>query len=119
MPLEPAEFQFGEDFVHVADPRPPGDISLSESIVYVEKEKLLAEREVKEEDHSDSGSVITGVDPVCDCGGIAVEKTKLELPEELAKSVMVLTCESTEEGGSCDVYLVGTAHVSQVYSFFT
>jgi pheromone shutdown protein TraB len=37
----------------------------------------------------------------------------LELPEEFAKSVMVLTCESTAEGGSCDVYLVGTAHVSQ------
>ncbi|CAA7049560.1 unnamed protein product [Microthlaspi erraticum] len=110
MPLEP-EFQSGEDFVHVEEPIPPGDISLSESIVNVEKEDLLAEMEVNEEEHSDSGSVIiTGVDPI---GDVAVEKKKLELPEELAKSVMVLTCESTEEGGSCDVYLAGTAHVSQ------
>ncbi|KAK6919394.1 TraB/PrgY/GumN family [Dillenia turbinata] len=38
---------------------------------------------------------------------------KRELPEELMRSVVVLTCESSAEGGSCDVYLVGTAHVSQ------
>ncbi|CDP11805.1 unnamed protein product [Coffea canephora] len=36
-----------------------------------------------------------------------------ELPEELSRSVLKLTCESTAvEGGICDVYLVGTAHVS-------
>ncbi|XP_008230095.1 PREDICTED: traB domain-containing protein [Prunus mume] len=34
------------------------------------------------------------------------------LPEELSRSVVVLTCESTAEGGVCDVHLVGTAHVS-------
>ncbi|KAJ7948176.1 TraB domain-containing protein [Quillaja saponaria] len=38
---------------------------------------------------------------------------KKVLPEELSRSVMVLNCESTAEGGVCDVYLVGTAHVSQ------
>ncbi|ESQ51892.1 hypothetical protein EUTSA_v10017883mg [Eutrema salsugineum] len=43
----------------------------------------------------------------------AEETAKLELPEEFAESVMVLTCESNDEGGSCDVYLIGTAHVSQ------
>lgn len=32
--------------------------------------------------------------------------------EELIKRLTVLSCESTAEGGSCDVYLVGTAHVS-------
>lgn len=35
------------------------------------------------------------------------------LPEELSRSVMVLSSESTAEGGYCDVYLIGTAHVSQ------
>ncbi|KAG9454202.1 hypothetical protein H6P81_007106 [Aristolochia fimbriata] len=35
------------------------------------------------------------------------------LPEELSRSVILLECESSAEGGSCDVYLVGTAHVSK------
>ncbi|KAK4789443.1 hypothetical protein SAY86_016747 [Trapa natans] len=35
------------------------------------------------------------------------------LPEELFRNVAVLSCESSAEGGRCDVYLVGTAHVSQ------
>ncbi|CBI28960.3 uncharacterized protein LOC100244828 [Vitis vinifera] len=35
------------------------------------------------------------------------------LPEELSRSVVMLSCESSAEGGTCDVYLVGTAHVSQ------
>lgn len=34
------------------------------------------------------------------------------LPEELWRNVVVLSCENVE-GGTCDVYLVGTAHVSQ------
>lgn len=128
MPLEP-EVQSGEDFVHIDDPKPPGDISLSESVVNVEKEELLV---LREEEHSDAAFVITGDDSIGDsgnsgeddiCGSVnyvecAMETTeKLELPEEFKKSVMVLTCESTVEGGSCDVYLVGTAHVSQVSSF--
>lgn len=36
------------------------------------------------------------------------------LPEELARSVMMLTCDSSTDGGICDVYVVGTAHVSAV-----
>ncbi|RVW68448.1 hypothetical protein CK203_058378 [Vitis vinifera] len=40
------------------------------------------------------------------------------LPEELSRSVVILSCESSAEGGTCDVYLVGTAHVSQVTLFF-
>lgn len=40
------------------------------------------------------------------------------LPEELSRSVVMLSCESSAEGGTCDVYLVGTAHVSQVTLFF-
>ncbi|KAL3322746.1 hypothetical protein AABB24_040040, partial [Solanum stoloniferum] len=34
------------------------------------------------------------------------------LPEELSRSVMMLTCDSSANGGTCDVYVVGTAHVS-------
>ncbi|ESQ51820.1 hypothetical protein EUTSA_v10017846mg, partial [Eutrema salsugineum] len=67
----------------------------------------------EEEEHSDSGSVITGVDSIVgsgdddncvrpDYGERPVETAKLELPEEFAESVMVLTCESNDEGGSCD-----------------
>lgn len=40
------------------------------------------------------------------------DSERRELPEELARSLVVLSCENTE-GGTCDVYLVGTAHVSQ------
>lgn len=43
-----------------------------------------------------------------------VQETKKVLPEELSRSVIFLTCESSAEGGACDVYLVGTAHVSRV-----
>ncbi|KAG2685085.1 hypothetical protein I3760_10G108400 [Carya illinoinensis] len=41
------------------------------------------------------------------------EQTKAVLPEELSRSVVALTCDSVAKGGVCDVYLVGTAHVSQ------
>ncbi|XP_076881125.1 uncharacterized protein LOC143529166 [Bidens hawaiensis] len=37
---------------------------------------------------------------------------RIELPEELLRSVVKLSCDSSVEGGNCDVYLVGTAHVS-------
>lgn len=49
-------------------------------------------------------------------GGVAEMK---ELPEELAKGVVCLECETSAEaavsgvGGTCRVYVVGTAHVSQ------
>lgn len=36
------------------------------------------------------------------------------LPEELCRSVVKLTCDSSVEGGECVVYLIGTAHVSLV-----
>ncbi|EFH39108.1 predicted protein [Arabidopsis lyrata subsp. lyrata] len=120
MELKP-EVQSGEEFVHIDDPKPSRDFLLSESIVNVEKEELL-----REEVDSNASSVITGDDSIGESGdddicGVAdyvecafeTRTEKLELPEEFAKSVMVLTCESTVEGGSCDVYLVGTAHVSQ------
>ncbi|KAL6561324.1 hypothetical protein OROMI_016925 [Orobanche minor] len=36
------------------------------------------------------------------------------LPPELSRSSVMLTCNSAAEGGVCDVFLVGTAHVSAV-----
>ncbi|KAG8086017.1 hypothetical protein GUJ93_ZPchr0010g9021 [Zizania palustris] len=42
------------------------------------------------------------------------EGERRELPEEFAKGVACLECEtSAEGGGTCRVYVVGTAHVSQ------
>jgi len=103
MSTEPEVHSGGEDFVHIEeDSRPTGDISLSDSIVNVEKEDAVEE----EEEYKDSDSVVSG-------GEGSSEATKAELPEELAKSVVMLTCESTGESGSCDVYLIGTAHVSK------
>lgn len=41
------------------------------------------------------------------------EEERNVLPEELRWKVATLRCESAAEGGVCQVYLVGTAHVSQ------
>ncbi|KAG7653147.1 TraB family [Arabidopsis suecica] len=113
-PSSEPEVHSGEDFVHIDDPRPTGDISLSDSIVNVDKDELLDE--AAEEEFRGSDSVFSGGDGggADDDGGESSSETiKVELPEELAKSVVILTCESTADGGSCDVYLVGTAHVSK------
>lgn len=88
--MDPNPPESGEEFVHV-DP-------LSESIVSLGDE-------VRDET-SDRGET-NGAVPV-------PEETKKVLPEELSRSVVLLTCDSTAEGGTCDVYLVGTAHVSKV-----
>ncbi|GLT37439.1 hypothetical protein SLA2020_117570 [Shorea laevis] len=90
----------GEDFVHIESPDPNAVDSLSESILKVEDE-------LRSEDDIGSDAVPTG-EP-----SDSFERCKVELPEELSRSVMVLSCESSVEGGTCDVYLVGTAHVSQ------
>lgn len=42
------------------------------------------------------------------------EDRREAVPEEVWRSVVRLSCESTAEGGVCEVYLVGTSHVSQV-----
>ncbi|KAJ6289852.1 hypothetical protein OIU78_025720, partial [Salix suchowensis] len=79
---------FNEEFVNIENPS-DNDNHLSESIVDVANE--LSEYDNKNDD--------------------VVER--MELPEELSRSVMVLTCESKAVGGTCVVHLVGTAHVSQ------
>ncbi|CAH8354404.1 unnamed protein product [Eruca vesicaria subsp. sativa] len=110
MSTEP-EVPSGEDFVHIEEDstRPTGDISLSDSIVNVEREDAVEEVE----EYKDSDSVISPGGDGEDGGEGSSEATKVELPEELAKSVVILRCESTGESGSCDVYLIGTAHVSK------
>ncbi|KAG5551767.1 hypothetical protein RHGRI_009997 [Rhododendron griersonianum] len=40
------------------------------------------------------------------------EDRREAVPEEVWRSVVRLSCESTAEGGVCDVYLVGTSHES-------
>ncbi|WCJ18857.1 TraB family protein [Euphorbia peplus] len=42
-----------------------------------------------------------------------LEELARNVVEKLSRDVVVLTCESTAEGGSCDVYLVGTFHDSE------
>ncbi|KAL0654545.1 hypothetical protein Bca4012_097236 [Brassica carinata] len=106
----------GEDFVHIEEhSKPTGDFSLSDSIVNVEKEDAVEEEEEEEEHKEDSDSVVSvgGGDAAGGDGEGECSSAKVELPEELAKSVVILTCESNGESGSCDVYLIGTAHVSK------
>ncbi|KAF3493912.1 hypothetical protein DY000_02058211 [Brassica cretica] len=107
----------GEDFVHIEEhSKPTGDFSLSDSIVNVEKEDAVEEEEEEEEEHkedSDSVASVGGDDAAGGDGDGECSSAKVELPEELAKSVVILTCESNGESGSCDVYLIGTAHVSK------
>ncbi|KAG2312909.1 hypothetical protein Bca52824_024466 [Brassica carinata] len=108
------EVHSSEDFVHIKEhSKPTGDFSLSDSIVNVEKEDAVEE---EEEEHKNSDSV--GDVAGCDgdgYGGGECSSEKVKLPEELAKGVVILTCKSNGESGSCDVYLIGTAHVSKVY----
>ncbi|CAI0460676.1 unnamed protein product [Linum tenue] len=87
----------GEDFVHVDNPDPSSG-ALSDSIVNVADE-------LRDEGHSVVASSGTAA-------GQAEPAEMTEAPEELSR-VVVLTCESKAETGSCDVYLVGTAHVSE------
>lgn len=95
-----------EDFVHIEDPNPVVE-SLSESFVGVD---VPREEAGDEADHR-SGGGGGGGGGGGDGGGSDRRRT---LPEELSRSVVVLDCESSAEGGKCDVYVVGTAHVSEV-----
>ncbi|XP_024029965.1 traB domain-containing protein [Morus notabilis] len=83
----------GEDFVRIENATAE---DLSESIVRVDEPResndaLLTSGGAEEESDSERSTV---------------------LPEELTRSLVVLSCESLAGRGICDVYLVGTAHVS-------
>lgn len=86
----------GEDFVHI---RNLNIESLSDSMVRI-----------------DEPEEVTG-SPFLDTAAsasVSVSDQPTTLPDELSRNVVVLSCESAAESGVCDVYLVGTAHVSQV-----
>ncbi|KAF3444551.1 hypothetical protein FNV43_RR14243 [Rhamnella rubrinervis] len=40
------------------------------------------------------------------------ERRRFQIPKELERTVMALSCESSADGGVCDLYVVGTVHVS-------
>ncbi|WOL06059.1 traB domain-containing protein [Canna indica] len=97
-----------EDYVHVSNP-------LSEEVQDRQERPELGsalptEADERSEDQDSSGGGLGGAEGPTEEG---VTEGKRILPEELAKSVVLLQCESSAEGGSCDVHLVGTAHVSQ------
>ncbi|KAL0884480.1 hypothetical protein Bca101_008461 [Brassica carinata] len=90
--------------VHIEeDSKPTGDMSLIDSIVNVVEEQ------------KDSNSVVSGGDELAarDDGDGECSSEKLEVPKELGKNVVVLTCESNRGSGSCYVFLIGTSHVSE------
>ncbi|XVF28236.1 hypothetical protein REPUB_Repub15cG0012100 [Reevesia pubescens] len=97
-----------EDFVHIENPNPNVVDALSDSIVNVEEDDDEEEEMQNEDYNNNNGDDVSRIER-----SDSSERRKVELPEELSRSVMVLTCESSSEGGNCDVYVVGTAHVSQ------
>lgn len=90
----------GEDFVHIET---PGDESLSESIVRVDGPN----------DDDDFVTATTTASELVEEAEGSEQRQQVN-PEELARGLMVLSCESSADGGVCDVYVVGTAHVSMV-----
>nr|DAD20596.1 TPA_asm: hypothetical protein HUJ06_022059 [Nelumbo nucifera] len=108
-----------EDFVHVQNPK-RSEISVDEAGQDSSPDIL----ESPNPDHESSSRTIDTDDAIgIDNASAVTESESSEavvmeagqnkvLPEEILKSVVCLQCESSAEGGSCDVYLVGTAHVS-------
>ncbi|KAF3610877.1 hypothetical protein DY000_02044445 [Brassica cretica] len=109
----PSEVHSGEDFVHMEDSKPTGVMSLSDSIVNVEKADLLDKAVAEEEGHKVSDSVVSDGNGA-DVGECSPETRRVDLPEDLTKSLVILTCESIGNNGSCDVYLIETDHASKV-----
>ncbi|URD71875.1 TraB family [Musa troglodytarum] len=109
-PMEPSddssvvsETSSAEDYVHVSEPaadEPAPNPNLAAQPVL--DSGILSE--------ASSGGGSGGGEGSAEEGAA---EGKRVLPDEMAKGVLFLQCESSAEGGSCDVYLVGTAHVSQ------
>ncbi|KAH7675690.1 TraB/PrgY/GumN family protein [Dioscorea alata] len=91
----------GEDDVHATDPDLATSIT-TEDVSGAEEPRSShgLDPEVSPDPHSEQEKVSER------------SAARRGLPEELSKGVVVLECESSAEGGSCDVYIVGTAHVS-------
>ncbi|KAI3895025.1 hypothetical protein MKX03_031262 [Papaver bracteatum] len=127
-PLMGSETFVSEDFVHVDNPNNRSDILIDETEVMSSSlgisenpnvnivpegfvERIIdadshRNEEVEEVtvEHEDLGSAAAATP------SMGIER---DLPEALLKNVVVLECESSAEGGSCKIHLVGTAHVSQ------
>lgn len=102
MDSQSPEIAAGEDFIRIENAAAE---DLSESIVRVDEpgesnDAVLTSAGAEENEDDDGDSERSTV-----------------LPEELTRSLVVLSCESSAERGVCDVYLVGTAHVSMVNWF--
>ncbi|EHA8591175.1 putative traB domain-containing protein [Cocos nucifera] len=114
-------FSAAEDYVHVPSADPPEAVATAEQAVRnpnPSADQLLEAPFGGSIEEAASASV-AGDDEVL--GGVGGPKMasfdrgeERVLPEELSKGVVVLKCETSAEGGTCDVYVVGTAHVSQV-----
>ncbi|KAL2493557.1 TraB family protein [Forsythia ovata] len=86
-----------DDFIHVGDdPHGNSDNSQEGSVESVVNNESLHEKSAGDGETE----------------GNSYNYERKVLPEELSRSVVALTCESAAERGVCDVYLVGTAHVS-------
>jgi pheromone shutdown-related protein TraB len=94
------------DAAHSAEPEPHPAV---EEFVHVDGTRENSAGE--DSDHS-----IVSFDEASGNGASRADEAetgqKRTLPDELSRSVMVLRCESSGETGNCDVYIVGTAHVS-------
>ncbi|MED6108065.1 hypothetical protein PIB30_020012 [Stylosanthes scabra] len=88
----------GEDFVHIEDLKME---SLSDSMVRIDDASATA------------SAAAVGDSPAPEAPPESSDRRPPLLPEELSRNVLFLACDSSAEGGACDVYVVGTAHVSE------
>ncbi|XP_051135503.1 uncharacterized protein LOC127254455, partial [Andrographis paniculata] len=86
----------------VMDPQSPSGTTVADSFVHVEKGDSASGENQEALSENEGGN---------DANYNVYERKVL--PPELARSAVTLSCDSTAEGGVCDVYLVGTAHVSK------
>ncbi|KAK1304034.1 hypothetical protein QJS10_CPB11g01207 [Acorus calamus] len=98
-----------EDFVHVSD---PGALETSgfEPVGITDDDVPVPVGEGR--GSSGEEGALLDSEAVSSEEGEGSEQMRV-LVEEAMKGVVRLECETTADGGSCEVYLVGTAHVSQ------
>ncbi|KAK7257523.1 hypothetical protein RIF29_31555 [Crotalaria pallida] len=89
-----------EDFIHVHDLKME---SLSDSMVRIDSDGA---------NNNDGEGPSDSLPPEYESESFD-PRPPVTLPVELCRNVMVLSCESSAEGGVCDVFVVGTAHVSE------
>lgn len=98
-----------DDFVTVENPEneEESSSSLSSSALANDPSNVVTDEMNEDDSFDDENERISG----------RQSEEKNFLPEDLSRSVMVLSCDNVH-GHNCDVYLVGTAHVSQVLPIF-